>query len=45
MYTAGQRKFIKKINAMKFVLGALKYPRVTWEEVAKETRDATQRNI
>lgn len=45
MYTAGQCKFIKKINAMEFVLGALKYPRLTWEEVAKETGDASQRNI
>ena len=45
MYTAGQCKFIKKINAMEYVLGALKYPRVTWDKVAKETRDAAQRNI
>lgn len=36
MYTAGQCKFIKKINAVEFVLGASKYPRVTREELPRK---------
>lgn len=36
MYTAGQCKFIKKINVMEFVLGASKYPRVTREELPRK---------